>query len=157
MTGRLSPKWLPTHSNWCYKPSWMDSFTHMKKSAHGETPLFFMLSVLFMLMYRSHHNMLGCKILAAYFLINNLILNLYTGYFTHFEKYAVSIRSSINFLHVCIQFSQLKKLPNLHDTWSWKLLQIFLNPSSKILFLGYLCYTISLITCPYFHTTLFCL
>lgn len=135
----------------------MNSFTHMKKCAYGETLLFFMLPVLFMLMYRSHHNMWGYEILAAYFLINNLILNLYTGSFTHFEKYAVSVRSSMIFLHVCIQFSQLKKLPNLHDMWSWKLLQTFLNPSPKILFLGCLCYTISLISCPSFHTTLFCL
>ena len=134
----------------------MYNFPHMNKSAHAKTLLFFILAVLCMLMYRSHYNMCGYEILAAYFLINNLILNLYTGYFTHFVKYAVSVRSSMIFLHVCIQFSQLKKLPNLHDMWSCKLLQTFLYPSPKILFLCYLCYTISLITCPYFDTTLFC-
>lgn len=84
----LLSDYQPTQTDIINPHEW--SFTHMKKCAHGETLLFFMLPVLFMLMYRSHHNMWDYEILAAYFLINNLILNLYTGHFTHFEKYAVS-------------------------------------------------------------------
>lgn len=71
--------------------------------------------------------------------------------------YTVSVGSNIIF-NIYIQLFLLKTLsiPTRDG------LRNFFKPSifkslSKILFLGFLCYTISMITCLYCHTTLFCL